>query len=141
VTQGRATEIVLKDPEDTQTAAWNEANRACNDRLVASGLMVADSTDTLRAEYRSLSELLVCLVTAGFSLVDWPSEEVHVEAERGFNVFGRHLPGEAGGRAEGLSREFDAADAVQVVDPQPLGSGPLAGRLLVEEQARHRRTT
>jgi hypothetical protein len=111
VTRGERGEVVFQDPEDTQIAAWNDANRDCDAELVAAGLLVAESTDDLRAEYRAMSALHACLVDAGFSLVDWPTEDVFVQEEGAFNVLDATAPVDPEEAREACPDEFETLES------------------------------
>lgn len=92
VTRGEQGEVVFTDPEDEQASAYEVADQECTAQLVDAGLLQADSPDSLRAEYLAMSAAHSCLVAAGFPLVDWPSEDVFVDAQGAFNVLEATAP-------------------------------------------------
>ena len=106
VTRGEDGTIQFTDPKDEQFSAYEQANRDCHSSLVSQGLLPGGSTDALRAEYAALTAWHKCLVTAGFPLADWPTEEVFVEADGDFNVLDATAPVQVAEAEQACPAEF-----------------------------------
>ena len=110
VTRGDDGGVRFQDPDDTRTAAYADATRECDQQLAAAGLIVQDSSDSLRTEYRAMSAAHECLVDAGFPLVDWPSEDVFVQDSGSFNLLEATSPIDPDEARAACPDEFEALD-------------------------------
>ncbi len=109
VTRSASGGVSFKDPTGSQSAAYDQANRECDAKIMEAGLLRKITPEEIRSDYRVLSKLRDCLIEEGFPMTTWPTEEVYVETEGDFNALESSRPITAEEIEKACPKEWAAA--------------------------------
>jgi hypothetical protein len=112
VTRGDSGAVVFVDPKDRQFGSYQKAWQQCEQELADRGLLPPMHVEDLRRTYQLMAAAHACLLTKGFPLKAWLSEDAYVDSGGQANLLEATRPVDPAAARQACPAEFEAIEAV-----------------------------